>query len=70
MTKTIEQAKHELHVEKLEERLQGMSDYYKYMDMDEVYEEFSSDDLCTLIDEDIICVNHERDMFEVLNFEL
>ena len=55
---------------KLEEKLQEVIDYYKYMDMDAIHAEFTGDEVEEMLNEDILRVNHERDMFEVTNFEL
>ncbi len=70
MTKTIEEQKEELHVEKLQEKLVEIKDYYRLMDVDLIYSEFSSDDVEMLKDCDIIRMNHKHDMFEVVDFEL
>lgn len=70
MSKPIAEQKHDLRVEKLEEKLQDLNDYYKYMDMDLIYSEFDGDEIEDLRNADIIRVNSERDMFEVVNFEL
>ena len=40
------------------------------MDMDLIYSEFDGDEIEDLRNADIIRVNSERDMFEVVNFEL
>ncbi len=70
MIKTIAEQKEELHAEKLQEKLMDIKDYYKLMDIDLIYSEFSSDDVETLKDLDIIRMNNEHDMFEVVDFEL
>jgi len=59
---------YQLQLQKLEEKLQDLGNYAKYIELDDIYDNFDSDDIEILQDADVIKMNDDLDMFEVVGF--